>query len=298
MVRLRPRDPPRGPVGHRCGRLGHQTARHRLRRDDRAPLRARGQQPRDHQDGRAREPAGLPSRPDHCDRGRRVDRSYPWRASSLPASRASRSRPWTTNGPPTWCSPPTSGPSFARTWGVAPERVHVVPFCHTLHGIRDQVPSGNGGYLLNGGDSLRKYCSRRRSTGSTSTSGSPRSGQPTDPRPRLRSGRAVPREFIHLLRSCTACVVPLQPAPCSAGQQTHVKATLARRAGGRDRGAARHRLHRGRRHRDRRPPAIAEQWWRCSSRATRSTTAAGEQRRARRCGRATRPSSTGALCCR
>jgi glycosyltransferase involved in cell wall biosynthesis len=117
--------------------------------------------------------------------------------------------------------------SFAGTWGVDPARVHFTPFFHTLHDPADQEPSGDGGYLFSGGNSLRDYeLLEAAAEGLSAPVRVAAAWRPARPHPGLIATTVDHRGFVELLRGCTACVVPLQPAERSAGQQTYLNAML------------------------------------------------------------------------
>ncbi len=117
--------------------------------------------------------------------------------------------------------------AFARTWGVERARVHVTPFSHTLWDPADQVPTGDGGYLFAGGDSLRDYDLLEAAVaGLRADVRVAAAWRPADPSSRVLAATVSPREFTDLLRGCRACVVPLRVAARSAGQQTFLSAML------------------------------------------------------------------------
>ena len=116
--------------------------------------------------------------------------------------------------------------TFARTWGVAPDRVAFTPFKHTLfRGEADREPS-TGDYLFSGGNSLRDHAmlvEAARGLGTdlvVATRWRPAGGLPVGIRVRETSHD----EFVALMAGSRAVVLCLRPSVRSTGQQTYLNA--------------------------------------------------------------------------
>lgn len=111
--------------------------------------------------------------------------------------------------------------SFPRIWSVAPDRVVRTGFQHSLYGEALELPTADGGYLFAGGNSLRDYGLLEEAV-----RGAPWpiivASSWTSDAPELSCRATSPDEFLSLMAGARACVVPLQTASRSAGQQTYL----------------------------------------------------------------------------
>ena len=116
--------------------------------------------------------------------------------------------------------------TFARTWGVAPDRVAFTPFKHTLfRGEADREPS-TGDYLFSGGNSLRDHAMLVEAARGLGTDVVVASRWRPDGE--LPAGIEVREtsheEFVALMAGSRAVVLCLRPSVRSTGQQTYLNA--------------------------------------------------------------------------
>ncbi len=117
---------------------------------------------------------------------------------------------------------------FARTWGVPSDRVVFTPFTHTLPtGLDPRSPGpatdGDEPFFFAGGTSLRDYdllAAAADGTGLRVVVAS--SWRPRRPVAEVSAGYVSHDEFLRLMRTCRANVVPISAASRSAGQQTYL----------------------------------------------------------------------------
>jgi hypothetical protein len=113
--------------------------------------------------------------------------------------------------------------SFPATWGVPPERVHVVPFCATAP---DDGPAPRTAGVFAGGDSLRDYRPLLQAAGSIHAPVRVATRLPVPPSA-AQAGPLAPDDYARQARAARVVVVPLQAATGrSGGQQTYLNAML------------------------------------------------------------------------
>jgi glycosyl transferase family 1 len=114
--------------------------------------------------------------------------------------------------------------SFPQTWGVDPARVVFQPFPNTLHEYRD-MPTRDDGFLFSGGNSIRDYGLLEKALeGTTIPTRIAAKWQPSGKVESLAARPTTHDEFMQLLASSHAVVVPLRQTVRSAGQQTYLNA--------------------------------------------------------------------------
>jgi hypothetical protein len=116
---------------------------------------------------------------------------------------------------------------FPQTWGVAPERVFVTPYCHTLSDADLAAPTSTAGGVFAGGNSLRDYRPLVAAAGEIDAPVTLATELLEDsPLPPNVTAGPVPYErFFELLREARVVVVPLAGREDrTAGQQTYLNA--------------------------------------------------------------------------
>ena len=114
--------------------------------------------------------------------------------------------------------------TFPQVWHVDPERVVFQPFPNTLHAHWD-MPTGDGGYLFAGGNSMRDYGVLEAALDGTGVPARIASSwSPSRGLPHLQAGSTSHEEYMQLLAHARAVVVPLRKMVRSAGQQTYLNA--------------------------------------------------------------------------
>ncbi|MGE5281285.1 MAG: glycosyltransferase family 4 protein [Chloroflexota bacterium] len=115
---------------------------------------------------------------------------------------------------------------FAATWGVAPERVFVTPYCHTLSDADLAAPTSTEGGVFAGGNSLRDYAPLVAAAAELDEPVTLATKLLDGPLPANVTAGPVPYErFFELLRNARVVVVPLAGREDrTAGQQTYLNA--------------------------------------------------------------------------
>lgn len=115
---------------------------------------------------------------------------------------------------------------FAGTWGVAPERVFVTPYCHTLSEADLAAPTSTDGPVFAGGNSLRDYGPLVAAASEVDVPVTLATKLVEEPLPTNVTAGPVPYErFFELLRNARLVVVPLADREDrTAGQQTYLNA--------------------------------------------------------------------------
>jgi len=114
--------------------------------------------------------------------------------------------------------------TFPQIWGAAAERVHFVPFPHTLYGSIADSPVSEGRYVFAGGNSMRDYDLLEQAVAGTDIAVHIAARWTGAGTPNLTIRTLSHAEFFLDLAGCSLCVVPLLPAVRSAGQQTYLNA--------------------------------------------------------------------------
>ena len=120
--------------------------------------------------------------------------------------------------------------TFSRSWGIDRSRVVFTPYCYSLSEQELSVPVTDGGFVFAGGDSHRDYptlVEAARGLGAPVRIAARRNlihngvGLPEN----VAAGRTSHRQFVELMASARAVVVPLQARDDrSAGQATYLGA--------------------------------------------------------------------------
>lgn len=119
---------------------------------------------------------------------------------------------------------------FPKHWGVAPDRVSLTPFCHTLYDYEALEPR-RGSYVFAGGDSLRDYRLLIDAVRDTELEVliATRLTIPDVP-PNVTVKAMTHQQYVDALLGARIVAVPLAPDPYrSAGQQTYLNAMLLRK---------------------------------------------------------------------
>jgi len=114
--------------------------------------------------------------------------------------------------------------TFPQIWGAAAERVHFVPFPHTLYGSIADSPVSEGRYVFAGGNSMRDYDLLEQAVAGTDIAVHIAARWTGAGTPNLTIRTLSHAEFFLDLAGCSLCVVPLLPSVRSAGQQTYLNA--------------------------------------------------------------------------
>ena len=128
-----------------------------------------------------------------------------------------------------WCVLSTAElATFPEAWGVPAERVRFTPFSHTLWGpLGVDLPVADGDFFFAGGDSLRDYDLLEAAAEGLDVRVVVATRQWSPAPASAGTVQAVSvghDEFMHLMATSRAVVVPLRRSTRSAGQQTYLNA--------------------------------------------------------------------------
>lgn len=117
---------------------------------------------------------------------------------------------------------------FPQTWGVAPEKVYVTPWPHTL--TPDELEAPRDGAVFAGGDSLRDYgplveAAREVDAEIVIATRNPEYAGRSDLPANVRAGPLSHEQYVEQLRHASVVVVPMQSTEeRGAGQTTYCNA--------------------------------------------------------------------------